>query len=157
CDMGLLTRRDRITGKSGTPWYVPPEGVKDRRADVYGFGKTLFLLSTDYVPADFQNFMAGALTIPGTDDRRGALQELIQKACQPEPCHRFQTALEVYEAITSLVRPTKMTIVLDDDFGSFTPDKLEEFIGAVREKGFNVRGVPVCAKGSVCITFEIMP
>jgi RNA polymerase sigma-70 factor, ECF subfamily len=157
CDMGLLARRDQIIGNSGTTWFMPPEGVKDRRADLYAFGKTLFLLTTDYPKGDFQAFMHGRLPVPGTDDRRDALQKLIQKACQDNPNQRFQTALEIYRAVMPLVHPTKMTIVLNDDFASWTPDKLEEFICAVREKGFTIRGVPECEEGSVRITLKLMP
>jgi DNA-directed RNA polymerase specialized sigma24 family protein len=157
CDMGLVARRDQIAGNSGTPWFMPPEGVKDRRADLYAFGKTLFLLATDYPPARFPDFITGGLPVPGTDDRCPGLHALVQKACQNEPSQRFQTALEMYQAINRLVRPTKLTIVLDDDFASFTPEKLEEFIGAVRGKGFGVRGVPTCEAGTVRITLELMP
>jgi RNA polymerase sigma factor (sigma-70 family) len=101
--------------------------------------------------------MEASLTMPGTDDRCNALQQIIQKACHQDANQRLQTALEMYQAVQPLVRPTKMTIVLDDDFAAFTPDKLEEFINAVREKGFNVRGVPKCEEGSMRITIELMP
>jgi carbon storage regulator CsrA len=165
CDMGLTERRDKIVVNSGTRFFMPPEGVKDRRADLYAFGKTLFLLATDVecrqelslLNQQFQDFMEGRLTVPGNDDRRDALQGIIQKACQHDSCHRHQTALEMHEAIKRLVRPTKMTIVLNDDYASFTPDKLEEFVSAVREKGFNIRGIPKCEEGSVRITLELMP
>jgi hypothetical protein len=157
CDLGLLARRDEICTDSGTPWFMPPEGVKDRRADLYAFGKTLFLLATDHEAARFGEFMEGKLTIPGNDDRRAGLQEVIEIACQDELNRRFQTALEMHLAINKLVRTTKLTITLDDHFASFTQARLDEFVKAIRERGFNIQGIPVCVEGSVRITLRLAP
>jgi serine/threonine protein kinase len=155
CDVGLVARRDEIASNCGTHGFVPPEGVRDRRADLFALGVTLYLLATDHSLAQFEEFREGRLTIPGGDNRRSALQEFIKRACNPDPTCRFQTALEMCRAVNDLVRTTKVTVVLDDDFATFTQSRLDDFLRAVRERGFHVFGVPVCEEGSVRITLEV--
>jgi len=157
CDLGLLARRDEIKGSCGTRGFIPPEGTKDRRADLYAFGVTLFVLASGATPADLLAFQERRLPLPGTDDRREALGDVIRKACHPDADQRYQAALDMHFDVNRLVRTTKLTIVLDDHFASFTPARLEEFVRAVRERGFHIHGIPVCAEGSVRITLELTP
>src|SRR5262249_18430589 len=120
CDAGLVARRDQIAGSSGTPAFIPAEGVRDRRADLYALGVTLYLLTTDYSLGELHDFRDGRLRLPGSDKRLDPLQKIIQRACDPDPFARFQTALEMYQAINGLVRVTKVTVVLDEEFSTFT-------------------------------------
>lgn len=155
CDVGLLARRDQIVTNGGTRWYTPPEGNRDRRADLFAIGRVLFRLATDHDPAEFDTFCRGALTIPGGDERNTRLQEIIQKACDTDPRRRYQTAAEMAADLAPLRRQTEVTVILDQDFGSFGSEHLDEFIAALRAKGFNVFGTPKFAKGSVRVTFEL--
>jgi RNA polymerase sigma factor (sigma-70 family) len=156
-DVSLLIRRDEIRGNSGTPWFVPPEGNKDRRADLYALGKILFLLATDLPRSDFQDFMQDRQTVPGTDERREALQRLIKCACQDDSRKRYQTAAEMRQALDTLIRPVSITVVLDEDFRSFTPQRRHEFLDRLRRQGYNVSGDPRFEEGSVRVTLQLMP
>jgi anti-anti-sigma factor len=156
-DVSLLIRRDEITTNSGTPWFVPPEGNKDRRADLFALGKILFLLATDLPRSDFEDFMQERQTIPGTDDRRASLQKIIKCACQDDPNKRYQTAAEMRQAFDPLIKPVSITVVLDEDICSFTAERRREFIEKLRRQGYNVSGDPRFEPGSVRVTLQLMP
>jgi eukaryotic-like serine/threonine-protein kinase len=106
----------------GTPNYMAPEqtiggGTIDARTDIYAVGVVLFEMVAGVRPFTADDTMAllgmhRAAPIPKLADRMetaapipDGLQELIEKAMAKSPDDRFQTAIELTEAIDELVGP----------------------------------------------------
>ncbi|HEY4057279.1 MAG TPA: serine/threonine-protein kinase [Kofleriaceae bacterium] len=109
----------------GTPNYMAPEqtiggGVIDARTDIYALGVVLFEMIAGERPFNAQDTMQllgmhRAAPTPRLVDRLSPLapsseipegvQELIDKAMAKSPDDRFQTAIELAEAIEELVGP----------------------------------------------------
>jgi hypothetical protein len=156
-DMGILVRRDQADGRRGTPWYLPPEGALDRTADLYAVGKILFLLATGRERGDFAAFLNDQVKIPGDDRRRQALQQIIRKACHPDPQARYLTAQEMYQAIYQLVRPVVVELILDEDAQSYSDEQFQQLVEALRQKGYSVRPKGYGPSNSVRVQLELMP
>jgi len=99
-DIGLATVHSKSGAIAGTPPYLPPEGVQDRRGDVYALGILLMALvsgttpARDTTPADLVSSLP---TTPGT------LGAVISVACQAQGAKRYQSALEMSQALQAVV------------------------------------------------------
>ncbi|MEM1294784.1 MAG: serine/threonine-protein kinase [Verrucomicrobiota bacterium] len=106
-DFGLakaasLTSREPLTGLTeigtilGTPSHSAPEQLDghevDHRADIFSLGVLLYEMVTGKVPR-------GAFS-PLTNPE---LHEIVNRAMQPDPIHRFQSAAEFREALAAVV------------------------------------------------------
>ncbi len=106
----------------GTPNYMAPEqtvggGTIDARTDIYAVGVVLFEMCAGVRPFSADDTMAllgmhRAAPIPKLADKMeeavpvpDGLQEIIDKAMAKSPDDRFQTAIELTEAIDELVGP----------------------------------------------------
>ncbi|MBL0221083.1 MAG: protein kinase [Myxococcales bacterium] len=106
----------------GTPNYMAPEqtvggGTIDARTDIYAVGVVLFEMCAGVRPFSADDTMAllgmhRAAPIPKLADKMeeavpipDGLQEIIEKAMAKSPDDRFQTAIELTEAIDELVGP----------------------------------------------------
>lgn len=101
------TRSGELRGKLG---YLAPEqlrgGQVDRRTDVHAVGCVLYLCLSGALPylpeiASFESLLAGKYrpleeACPAVP---GELREIVAKALQTDPGTRFQTALELREAL----------------------------------------------------------
>ncbi|MCI0536854.1 MAG: protein kinase [Verrucomicrobiales bacterium] len=90
-DIGLVARSNTTMSLVGTAGYAAPEGGSSPRADLYSLGKVLYEASTG---KDWQQFPE-----PLTDLRSGEegrlwpeLNEVILKACKPDPAQRYESA-----------------------------------------------------------------
>jgi hypothetical protein len=101
-DMGLTTLCEEVASDRGTRSFWPPEGPRDRTADLYALGKTLYLLLTGARLDRFQDFVDGRMKIPGDDSRAEALRQIILRACHNDPSHRYSSAGEMRRAIGAL-------------------------------------------------------
>jgi len=99
-DFGLA-RPDEGTGRTrsrpmGTPGYVAPEQwdsarQADERSDIFGLGRTVWFALTGETPSGF------------TDDARlGPFVDFVARCTEQEPGDRYQTAIEVLEALEEL-------------------------------------------------------
>jgi serine/threonine-protein kinase len=111
----------------GTPNYMAPEqtvpgGTIDARTDLYAVGVVLFEMIVGERPFAAEDTMAllgmhRAAPIPrlvdripeGTDLPAG-LQELVDKAMAKSPDDRFQTAIQLADAIDEIAKPTAIVI-----------------------------------------------
>ncbi|MEO8843143.1 MAG: protein kinase [Kofleriaceae bacterium] len=111
----------------GTPNYMAPEqtvpgGTIDARTDLYAIGVVLFEMIVGERPFSAEDTMAllgmhrGA-PIPRLIDRvpedtelPEGLQELVDKAMAKSPADRFQTAIQLADAIDEIARPTAIVI-----------------------------------------------
>lgn len=95
----------------GTPYYVPPEMLKegkmDHRGDIYSFGVTLYWMFTGKVPFYHPNISRIIFQILNEYPERPSkfsyvpecVEEIIMKCIKKEKEERYQSAEEVLEAI----------------------------------------------------------
>ncbi len=120
-DFGIAKAQGRATetqvgelkGKYG---YMSPEQINnepmDRRSDVFSLGVTLWealakrrLFHQENIGATLMQILRGPRVAPSTYDREvpKALDEIAQKALQPDPRDRFQSAGEMKRAIDDAI------------------------------------------------------
>jgi hypothetical protein len=102
-DIGLAVRGDQTQADCGTRQFWPPEGPRDRTADLYALGKALFLLASGRDLARFGEFIAGKLDLPGDDRRSKKLGAIIRKACSDDPLRRYPTAQQMRRDTAQLI------------------------------------------------------
>jgi serine/threonine protein kinase len=162
-DIGIMMERTKLdqTAPRGTLWFLPPEGARDYTADLYALGKTLFLLVTgakvpknDSEPDKFSDFLAGNYGLPGNDPRKEEFRQVILKACAHDPNGRFPNAGEMLQAVTGIVRTTRVMLKIDLDFDKLSPDDLTRLLRALAEKGISATIIEV-RRGSVLVTLEL--
>jgi len=99
----------------GTPHYLSPEQFDgkraDERSDIYSLGTIIFEMVTGQVPFDGENALSIAVkhkTEKPLDPRESnpqipeELRRLILKCMEKNPSQRYQTATELYSALSSL-------------------------------------------------------
>ena len=93
-DIGLVTGADATRSFVGTEGYIPPEGPGSPQADIYSLGKVLYEVSTGRNRLDFPELPAFLKDLP---EREALVQfnEVVLKACEEDPKHRYQTAAEM--------------------------------------------------------------
>jgi eukaryotic-like serine/threonine-protein kinase len=97
-DIGLVT--DAADPKSfvGTEGFIPPEGAGTPQADLYSLGKVLYEISTG---KDRQEFPDPRSSL-GADEQEPGLREfneVVLRACQPDPYKRYQTAAQMHDEL----------------------------------------------------------
>jgi serine/threonine protein kinase len=103
-DAGLVAeiRPDEERTYVGTPGYMPPgEMPGTPQADIYALGMLLYVLSTGRTPTHFPE-LATTLINPSRELNFLPLNDLLLKACDPNPARRFATAGEVLGALQEL-------------------------------------------------------
>ncbi len=101
-----------LSGTMGTPDYMAPEQIKgmrgDERTDIYSLGVILYEMLTGEVPSATENVYSSIrskLREDPTPPRRlrpeisPALEEIILHALERDPRDRFESALELREAL----------------------------------------------------------
>lgn len=96
-DLGLITdiRASAQRTLVGTPGYMPPapETPGTPQADIYALGMVLYVISTGRRPALFPEISA---TLLGGTDEFLLLNNIILKACEPNPIDRFNSARQMF-------------------------------------------------------------
>ena len=93
----------------GTPDYAAPEALEegsfvDRRADIYSMGVLFYELLTGKVPR-------GAWKPPSAyTDVDVRLDQIIVKAMQPDPDHRYQTVDQMTQSLDEVRKSPKMVV-----------------------------------------------
>lgn len=93
-DIGLVTGLDTGAGAPtyvGTEGYIPPEGPGSAAADIFGLGKVLYEASMGLHESKYPDLPPTLLQRP---DRADFLQlnDIILKACDPNPRRRYPSA-----------------------------------------------------------------
>lgn len=90
-DVGLVARTDSARSFVGTEGFVPPEGPGTVQADLYSLGKCLYEMA---MGKDRQAFPSPPTLLDELPDRKELLElnEVITRACEPDPKKRYQTA-----------------------------------------------------------------
>jgi WD40 repeat protein len=97
-DIGLVTGADEVKSYVGTEGYMPPEGAGTPQADLFSLGKVLYEISTG---KDRKEFPEPPTTLGADEEERGAreLNEVILRACQPDPHKRYHSAEQMHEEL----------------------------------------------------------
>jgi CHASE2 domain-containing sensor protein len=106
-DIGLVTQLGSDTAdmtRLGTEGYLAPEGPGTPSADLYALGKVLYEISMGRDRWQFPEFPTTLATRPDQDSLR-QLHEVILTACETDPAHRYQSAIEMHAALERLQGP----------------------------------------------------
>jgi hypothetical protein len=93
-DIGLVAGAGDSRSFVGTEGFVPPEGPGTPQADLYALGKLLYELATGRDRMDFPHLPPGVGRLPAGDAVL-ELNEVVTRACAPEPRDRYTSAAEL--------------------------------------------------------------
>ncbi len=143
-DFGLAKQawehEETMTGaRAMTPGYSPPEQYgsarTDARSDVYSLGATLYAAITGVVPEDSLMRAVDGVTLTPLRKHKPSisprLASVIEKAMEPIPANRYQSAAEFKAALLGLDANTE---VLDDEPPESAPQEPESAPAPVRKK-----------------------
>lgn len=103
-DIGLVTEA-AADGKDvsylGTEGYIPPEGPGTPLADIYSLGKVMYEAATGLNVRRFPE-LPTALMQEAVDEALLELNTIIMKACAPDPKRRYDSALALHSALSSV-------------------------------------------------------
>ncbi len=94
-DIGLVTGMDEARSFVGTEGFVPPEGPGTARADIFGFGKLLYEMATGMDRNEFPRLPIGTSSSSTEVLMFAELNEVLVRACDPEPSRRYASAEEL--------------------------------------------------------------
>jgi WD40 repeat protein len=93
-DIGLVTDVGGAQSFVGTEGFIPPEGPGKPQADLYGLGKLLYESATGCDRMDFPILPPEATRLP-EGEALLELNEVMTRACAPDPGQRYSTATEL--------------------------------------------------------------
>ncbi|MBC8326028.1 MAG: protein kinase [Verrucomicrobia subdivision 3 bacterium] len=101
-DVGLVRTESSAATAVGTAGYVPPEGVGRPAGDLFALGVALYEMATGRDRMEFPSFP----TLSGEErtDQLLALNEVIVRACHPEPTRRYPSAEAMAEDLRRLAQ-----------------------------------------------------
>jgi WD40 repeat protein len=100
-DVGLIALSEETQSFVGTEGFLPPEGPGQPQADLYALGKVLYEISMGLDRKAFPELPTDLLTDPDHELLR-ELNEIILRACHPNPHQRYQTAEEMHADLALL-------------------------------------------------------
>jgi len=101
-DIGLVGEIGESGSYVGTQGYMPPEGPGTPQADVFSLGKVLYEASTGQDRLDFPSLPP--VLEEATQPQAAELNEVVLKACAPNPRDRYATAEEMHADLALLHR-----------------------------------------------------
>lgn len=148
-DFGIAKARDRAAGETtdgtlkGKIKYMAPEqalgGAVDRRADIFALGAVLHRLLSGRAPYEGENEVAtlhhlarGGAPHPLPANVPREIRGVVNKALALAASARFETALEMYEALQNAMLVLEL-VVSTADVARFTEQHMKERIQARRE------------------------
>ncbi len=90
-DIGLVAERSEARSLVGTDGYIPPEGPGTPAADIYSLGKVLYEAATGRDRHDFPE-LPTRFGEGEEDTALAELDEVLVKACAPDPRNRYDSA-----------------------------------------------------------------
>ena len=104
-DIGLITASDATGSFVGTEGFVPREGPGLPPADIFALGKVLYEAATGRDRLEFPSLPEDLDQLEGRAELR-ELNEVLLKACEPDPRLRYRTASELRNDL-ELIRARK--------------------------------------------------
>jgi WD40 repeat protein len=100
-DIGLVASTAEARSYVGTEGFIPPEGPGAPTADIYSFGKVLYEASTG---KDRLQYPELPTLLDEISDQQKFLElnEIILRACETEPGHRYQSAADMHADLVVL-------------------------------------------------------
>jgi hypothetical protein len=98
-DFGLLTEAHPLVSRLGTQKYMPPDGLMDRRADVYAAGLVVYEMLTGLPVDDFPCLGRRSREVSANPILTNLLR-LVLQACEREPKARFADARAMLAELT---------------------------------------------------------
>jgi WD40 repeat protein/cell division protein FtsB len=109
-DIGLVSAIDATRSYVGTEGYVPPEGPGTVQADLFSLGMVVYEIATGCDRRQFPELPTGFGLEAGAETALLELNEVIGRACDPDPKRRYGTVaalradLELLQAGQSVAR-----------------------------------------------------
>jgi serine/threonine protein kinase len=100
-DYGLVGKPGGSIDFSGTEGFQPLEGNQDQATDLFALGKTLYEAWTAADRLEFPSLPRAVHSSPDWEKYGRHLNELLLRACHPQPCKRFHSAEEFTRALES--------------------------------------------------------
>lgn len=100
-DIGMVTGIGGERSYLGTRGYIPPEGAGAPRADLYSLGKVLYEAASGNVAEKFPELPA-SLRENSRADLFFEFNEILLKACAPEPRRRYESAAQMHDDLQAL-------------------------------------------------------
>jgi WD40 repeat protein len=100
-DIGLIADVAEAKSYVGTEGFVPPQGPNSPQSDIYSLGKVLYEISTGNDRTEFPKLPLDLAEAKKKDFLE--LNEVLIKACDADPEHRYKTAAEM-QADLALLR-----------------------------------------------------
>jgi hypothetical protein len=100
-DVGLVAPLDSARSFVGTEGFIPPEGPGTPQADLYSLGKVMYEMA---MGKDRQEFPSPPTLLDELPDAAELLElnEVINRACDPEPSRRYRSAGAMSMALETL-------------------------------------------------------
>ncbi len=99
-DIGLVAQASEANSIVGTNGFIAPEGPTSHKADIYSLGKLLYEIATGQDRLDFPRLPE---VVP-VDSLLPELNEILVKACDPDPQVRHSSALAVRNELEFLLQ-----------------------------------------------------
>jgi hypothetical protein len=105
-DIGLVAEAGAGRSFVGTEGFVPPEGPGRPQSDLYSLGKVIYEMS---MGKDRMAFPSPPTQLADLPERRQLqeLNDIVTRACEPEPRRRYQSARELRGELELLRRGVK--------------------------------------------------
>ena len=110
-DPGLLVEESEATSLVGTPGYVPPEKFTDAASDVYSLGLTLKAASFGRQIEDIDK--GPAVEADTSAAQFSAWWRILNKATDPTPSRRYQSAKALLKELEGLRRKMKFASIVE--------------------------------------------
>lgn len=94
-DIGLVAGMDEARSFVGTEGFVPPEGPGKAQADIYALGKVLYEMATGMDRNEFPRLPASSDSSTLSLEAFAEFNEVLIRACDPEPSRRYASAEEL--------------------------------------------------------------
>jgi WD40 repeat protein len=100
-DVGTVADTSEARSIVGTRGYMPNEGAGFVQGDLYALGKVLYVASTGHGVDDWPNPLTSLEQLPDREEWN-ELNEVINKACDPDPKRRYASAAEMQAELALL-------------------------------------------------------
>jgi hypothetical protein len=102
-DIGTVSEIGGPTSLVGTVGFMAPEGPGTREADIFSFGKVLYVISTGKRPEEWPDPMT-SLGELGDGKEWLELNEMIERACKSNAEQRYQSASDLRRDLSLLAK-----------------------------------------------------
>jgi hypothetical protein len=141
-DVGLMAEQASSISQVGTPGYVSLEGVGRATGDLHALGLVLYEMATGCNRWDFPDFPSGIADEAETA-ALSAVNEVVMRACSPNPAQRYETAAEMAADLDRLANGQRLARYLPVQCRRWTMTTAAAVLGGLVWLAFNWMTSPV--------------